>query len=85
MSRRTRDLFQTIRTEGGLLPPELLKRIAEGDREIPGIAPADYHLEEGARLSEAVTRAWNRVRGAWESFRDAGAKLAGGIVIRIQQ
>lgn len=78
MSRRTRDLFQTIRTEGGLLPPELLKRIAEGDRELPGIAPADYHLEEGARLSEAVTRSWNRLRGAWESFRDARAKLGEG-------
>ena len=76
MSRRPRDLFQTIRTEGCLLPPELLKRIAEGDRELPGIAPADYHLEEGARLSEAVTRSWNRVRGAWESFRDARTKLA---------
>ena len=63
MSRPTRDLFQTIRSEGGLLPPELLKRIVEGDSELPGMAPADYHLEEGARLSEAVTRSWNRLRG----------------------
>lgn len=78
MSRRSRDLFQTVRTEGGLLPPELLKRIAEGDSDLPGSAPSDYHLEETARLAEAVTRSWNRVLGAWTAFRDARAALGPG-------
>jgi len=78
MSRRSRELFQTIRTEGGLLPPELLKRIAEGDGNLPGLAPSDYHLEETARLAEAVTRSWNRLLGAWAAFRDARATLALG-------
>lgn len=78
MSRRSRDLFQTIRTEGGLLPPEVLKRIAEGNGDLPGLVPSDYHLEETARLAEAVTRSWNRLLGAWAAFRDARAALAPG-------
>ena len=27
------------------------------------------------RLGEAITRAWNRVRGAWEAFRETRAKV----------
>ncbi len=78
MSRRTRALFETIGSEGGLLPPELLKRIAAGDGELPGLAATDYHLEPGARLGEAVTRSWNRLLGAWASFREARSKLGDG-------
>ena len=75
MARRSRALFEAIHTEGGLLPPDLLKRIAEGDKELPGLAPADYHLFEGERIKEAASRAWNRVLGAWASFREACEKL----------
>src|SRR5262249_42223798 len=78
MSRPSRDLFQTVHTEGGLLPPELLKRIAEGDSELPGLRPVDYHLDAGARLAEAVTRSWNRLLGTWSAFRDERAALAEG-------
>ena len=39
---RTDDLFLTVRTEGALLPADLLQRIAQGDA--PGLAPPDYHL-----------------------------------------
>ena len=80
MSRHSRDPFQTIRSEGGLLPPELLKRIAEGDHELPGLEQATYHLGQGERLGEAVTRSWNRLLGAWAAFRDASAKLAASVV-----
>ena len=38
MTRRSRNLFETVRTEGGLLPPDLLKRISEGDPEL-GLPP----------------------------------------------
>jgi hypothetical protein len=34
---KTHDLFTTVRTEGGLLPPDLLQRIARGDRQLPGL------------------------------------------------
>jgi len=78
MARRRRALFETLRTEGGLLPPDLLQRVGDGDKELPGLAPPDYHLFEGERLGEATSRAWNRLLGAWASFREACAKLAPG-------
>jgi hypothetical protein len=74
MKLRSRDLFATIRTEGGLLPPDLIQRIAQGDAE--GLRPEDYHLAEGERINEAVNRAWNRLVGAWAGFRAALEKLA---------
>ena len=51
------NLFTTIRTEGGLLPPDLLERIATGEG-LDGLDPEDYGLEKGERLNEAISRAW---------------------------
>jgi hypothetical protein len=78
MTRRSRDLFETIRTEGGLLPGELLKRVADGDKDLKGLDPDDYHLVKGERLNEVITRSWNRLLGAWASFGDAAGQLAEG-------
>lgn len=64
-----KDLFATVRTEGALLPAELLVRVAAEDRSLPGLDPEHYHLARNERLNEAVTRAWNRLRGVWASFR----------------
>ena len=75
MQTRRRELFTTIRTEGALLPPDLLQRVADGDRELQGLTPEAYHLAANERLGEAVTRAWNRLIGAWAGFGDALAKL----------
>ena len=63
-------VLDAVSTEGGLLPAELLQRIAAGDKELPGLSPADYHLGKGETLAEAITRSWNRLLGAWTSFRD---------------
>lgn len=70
----TRDVFSTVRSEGSLLPPDLLRRIAAGDEGLGGLAPADYHLV-GEKLNEAVNRSWGRVLAAWSAFREAAAKL----------
>ena len=68
-----------IRTEGGLLPADLLGRIAAGDEKVPGLTLADYGLEPDARFGEAITRSWNRLVGAWAAFTDArGAAEAAG-------
>jgi hypothetical protein len=68
---RRPQLFTTIRTEGGLLPADLLSRVASLDRDLDGLSPEAYHLLANERIGEAVTRSWNRMVGAWTSFRDA--------------
>ena len=75
MRLRSRDLFATIRTEGGLLPPEFLQRVADGDPDVDGLDPGSYHLPENERLNEAITRSWTRLQGAWKSFSQARRSL----------
>ena len=40
MARRTTD-FQTIRSEGGLLPPDLLRRVLDPKAKLVGTRPED--------------------------------------------
>lgn len=67
-------VLDAVTTEGGLLPAELLQRVAAGDKELPGLSPADYHLGKGETLAESITRSWNRLLGAWTSFREELAR-----------
>ena len=39
MPRRTTE-FQTIRSEGGLLPPDLLRRIVDPTGKVSGVEPS---------------------------------------------
>lgn len=75
MRLRSRDLFSTIRTEGGLLPPELLQRVADGDANVDGLDQLSYHLAANERLNEAITRSWTRLQGAWKGFSQAREAL----------
>lgn len=74
MSRRT-DQFQTIRSEGGLLPPDLLRRVLDPKEKLEGTRPEDYALPQGERLNEIITQSWNRLRKHWAEFRAAAEKL----------
>ena len=74
MQTIARSSFTTVKTEGGLLPADLLQRIADG-RNVDGLRPEDYHLLPGERLNEAINRAWNRCLGAWLSFAEQRRKL----------
>jgi hypothetical protein len=74
MSRSSRSIFQTIRSEGGLLPTDLLQRVAQGDRDLGGVRAEDYHLRD-LPLNEAIVRSWNRLVGAWVQFCDARRDL----------
>ena len=78
MQTRRKDIFTTIRTEGSILPPDLLYRIAAGDRELDGLTPEEYHLAKNERLNEAINRSWNRLRGVWASFKAGMKKLPPG-------
>jgi len=61
--------FSTIKTEGLLLPPELIARVADLDPKLPGIRPEDYNLPKGERINEATNRSWNRLTALWARFR----------------
>ena len=54
MARRGQD-FQTIRSEGGLLPPDILRRILDPREKIPGTTPEEYGLPHGERINETIT------------------------------
>ncbi len=68
--------FVGVRVQGGLLPAELLSRIAAG--ALPGQASADYHLAAGETVREAANRAWAYLTGVWAAYRQAAAKLPEG-------
>jgi len=76
MTTSSSDRFLTVRTEGAILPADLLRRIAAGDADLGGLDPASYHLIEGEKLNEATNRAWNRLQSAWVSFRAACDRLS---------
>lgn len=74
MATRTRDIFTTIHTEGAILPPDLLQRIAEGGDGLDGLRAEDYH-RPGEKLNEVINRAWNVLLAAWTNFHTAREHL----------
>lgn len=73
--RRREGEFQTIRSEGGLLPSDLLRRILDTKERLPGTNPEDYGLPQGERINEVITQSWNRLRKHWVEFRAATAAI----------
>lgn len=69
------DAYSGARIEGGLLPADLIGRIAAGDPDLPGSRPEDYHLAAGERLGDAASREWNYLSAAYRAFRDRLASL----------
>jgi hypothetical protein len=78
MQLRHRQHFAAIRTEGAILPADLLQRINNLDSALGGLRAEDYHLPSGVKLNEAINQSWNRMRGAWTAFETARAKLPDG-------
>ncbi len=54
----SRDLFTTVRSEGGLLPADFLQRIANGDRSLDGLTPESAPIARTAqdKIAEMVRR-----------------------------
>lgn len=67
--------FQSISSEGGLLPPDLLRRILDPKEKLEGTTPTDYSLPPGERFNEVITQSWNRLRKHWADFRAAANSL----------
>jgi hypothetical protein len=73
---KSRDqLFETLTTEGALLPSDFLQRLSQHDREVPGLTPDAYHLGSGERINEAISRSWNRLLAIWKNFSAAVTEL----------
>lgn len=75
MSTSPLSAYATIRTEGALLPADILARIASADTSLGGIEPASYHLDPTEKIGEATNRAWNRLQARWATFQSERAKL----------
>ena len=65
-----------VATVGGLLPRELLDRVAGNDPRLPGLDATDFDLAPSERPRDAMTRSWNRLSSLWTAFRRAEADLA---------
>lgn len=76
MSARLLSAYASVRTEGALLPADILARIAAGDTSFGGLDPASYHLDPSEKIGEATNRAWNRLQARWATFQTERAKLA---------
>ena len=74
MQTVSRTTFTTVKTEGAILPADLLQRIPEG-KGLDGLRPEDYHLLPNERLNEAISRSWNRCQSAWASFDQQRGRL----------
>ncbi|MCP9274882.1 Eco57I restriction-modification methylase domain-containing protein [Mycolicibacterium arenosum] len=70
MSTEAAATFVGIRIQGGLLPADLLAKLATGT-DLPGLTSADYHLPAGESVREAANRVWAYLRGAWATYRQA--------------
>jgi hypothetical protein len=66
--------FVGVRIQGGLLPADLLSRIATGT-DIVGLRSDDFHLPSGESVRDAANRVWAYLRGAWTTYRQALEKL----------
>jgi len=76
VKKRSTDIFSTVRSEGPMLPPEILARIVELDPQMGGLTPEAYHLDK--KVNEAINKSWNRLVGVWETFRKAKEVLPEG-------
>lgn len=70
---RIKEQFQTIRSQGALLPPDVLQRIAS--LELEGLTPEDYHLPPSVKLNEAISQSWSRILAFWKAFTESREKI----------
>jgi hypothetical protein len=68
MATRNKE-FQTISSQGALLPPDILRRISDGN--VDGMRGEDFGLPSGFKRNEAISQAWGRARAHWLDFQKA--------------
>ncbi|GAA0947002.1 Eco57I restriction-modification methylase domain-containing protein [Actinocorallia libanotica] len=65
---RTALAFTAVTTVGGLLPADMLLRIAEA-RNLPGTKPVDYGLPASVPIRDEAERAWEYLKPLWRDLR----------------
>jgi hypothetical protein len=58
--------YVAIRSEGGLIPYDLLDKIANDDAA--GQKPGDFGLPKGRRLTDEISRVWSDAQSLWDIF-----------------
>jgi hypothetical protein len=61
-------VFSAVHTVGGLLPADMLTRIAEG-KDVPGSKPADYGVVGARSVADDAERHWDYLAGVWRELR----------------
>ncbi|MFG1696020.1 Eco57I restriction-modification methylase domain-containing protein [Nonomuraea sp. NPDC049309] len=70
MSAVTRNqVFSAVHTVGGLLPADMLLRIAEG-KDVPGCRPADYKVIGSRTVRDDAERHWEYLKSVWKELRE---------------
>ena len=68
--KRAHALFATVKSEGAILPMDLLQRISNPQNaQLAGLTPDDYNLP-AIPLHEAISRDWSVLLGLWRRFRN---------------
>ncbi|MYS22515.1 N-6 DNA Methylase [Streptomyces sp. DvalAA-14] len=67
---RTALAFTAVTTVGGLLPADMLLRIAEA-RNLPGTKAADYGMPASVPVRDEAERAWEYLKPLWRELRAA--------------
>ncbi|MFI2712228.1 Eco57I restriction-modification methylase domain-containing protein [Micromonospora sp. NPDC018662] len=61
-------VFTAVHTIGGLLPADMLVRIADG-KDVSGCKPADYGVIVSRSVRDDAERHWDWLRAAWKELR----------------
>ncbi|MEU3456739.1 DNA methyltransferase [Micromonospora sp. NPDC006766] len=61
-------VFTAVHTIGGLLPADMLVRIAEG-RDVSGAKPADYRVVGSRSVRDDAERHWDYLKAVWQDLR----------------
>ena len=63
---QSRSTFDAVRLEGGLVTPELLRKVHA--RVAPGQSAIDYDLSPDARVIDEIRDHWDRLRRTWAQW-----------------
>ncbi|MGK5441424.1 Eco57I restriction-modification methylase domain-containing protein [Micromonospora sp. URMC 105] len=62
-------VFSAVHTIGGLIPADMLVRIAEG-KDVSGNKPADYRVVGSRSVRDDAERRWDYLKSVWKELRD---------------